>query len=65
MARQHSSPIGKKKIAQNTPRHVKSSSNTPTLQAGQPPTTTTDCVGCTTTFVFPWLYDGTAPAGGG
>jgi len=31
--------MGKKKIAQNIPKHVKSSCKTPILQAGQPPIT--------------------------
>lgn len=47
-ARQKRIPIGKNIIAHRIPQQVKSSSKTPTLHAGHPPTTTTDVVvaGC-------------------
>ena len=34
IAKQHNIPIGKNKIAQQTPRHVKSSSKTPICKKG-------------------------------
>lgn len=47
--KQHKIPIGKKKIAQNIPKHVKLSLNTPTWHAGHLPIWIT--VGCDTITV--------------
>lgn len=45
MARQQSTPSGKKNMAQNTPKHGYESSSMPMRHAGQPPITPTTISG--------------------
>lgn len=56
--KQQKIPIGKKSIAQRSPRQVKSSFNIPTLHAGQAPTIITSGSGTIIVVVCVAPYEG-------
>lgn len=57
--KQHKRPSGKNRIAQRSPRQVKSSSNIPTRHAGHAPTMITSGSGTIIVVVCVAPYDGT------